>query len=155
AAMMDGAALLFGSLFGMHAAGRWDDQRGVNLLDSGAPFYDVYETSDGKFVAVGAIAPQFYALLLEKTGLAGQALPAPTDRTAWPETKRRLSAIFKAKTRDEWCRVMEGTDVCFASVLSIAEAPAHHHARARRAYVDVEGAPQPAPAPRFSRTPAA
>ena len=155
AAMMDGAALLFGSLFGMHAAGHWADQRGVNLLDSGAPFYDVYETSDGKFVAVGAIEPQFYALLLEKTGLAGEKLPHQMDRQAWPAMKQRLAAVFRIKTRDEWCGIMEGTDVCFAPVLSIGEAPAHPHARARGAYVDVGGVAQPAPAPRFDRTPAA
>jgi len=155
AAMMDGAALLFGSLFGMHAAGHWADQRGVNLLDSGAPFYDVYETSDGKFVAVGAIEPQFYALLLEKTGLAGEKLPHQMDRQAWPALKQRLAAVFRTKTRDEWCGIMEGTDVCFAPVLSIGEAPAHPHARARGAYVDVGGVAQPAPAPRFDRTPAA
>ena len=155
AAMMDGAALLFGSLFGMHAAGHWADQRGVNLLDSGAPFYDVYETSDGKFVAVGAIEPQFYALLLEKTGLAGEKLPHQMDRQAWPAMKQRLAAVFRSKTRDEWCGIMEGTDVCFAPVLSIGEAPAHPHARARGAYVDVGGVAQPAPAPRFDRTPAA
>jgi alpha-methylacyl-CoA racemase len=155
AAMMDGAALLFGAQFGLHAAGLWTDQRGVNLLDSGAPFYDVYQTSDGKFVAVGAIEPQFYALLLEKTGLAGQTLPHQMDRQAWPAIKQRLAAVFLTKTREEWCRIMEGTDVCFAPVLSIGEAPVHHHARARGAYVDVGGAPQPAPAPRFDRTPAA
>jgi alpha-methylacyl-CoA racemase len=154
AAMVDGAALLFGAVFGMHAAGLWSDQRGVNLLDSGAPFYDVYETSDGKFVAVGAIEPQFYALLLEKTGLAGQSLPHQMDRQAWPAMKQRLSAVFQTRTRDEWCRIMEGTDVCFAPVLSIEEAPAHAHARARDAYVDVDGVAQPAPAPRFERTPA-
>jgi alpha-methylacyl-CoA racemase len=154
AAMVDGAALLFGAIFGMHAAGRWADERGVNLLDSGAHFYEVYETGDGKFVAVGALEPQFYALLLEKTGLAGEPLPSQMDRARWPEMKQRLAAVFKTRTRDEWCALMEGTDVCFAPVLSIAEAPHHHHARARAGYVDVDGVAQPAPAPRFSRTPA-
>jgi alpha-methylacyl-CoA racemase len=152
AAMVDGAALLFGSLFGLHNAGYWKDERGVNLLDTGAPFYDVYETKDGKFVSVGAIEPQFYALLLEKTGLAKDTLPPQMDRDAWPAMKDRLAAVFRTRTRDEWCAIMEGSDVCFAPVLSIAEAPAHPHARARAAYVDVAGAPQPAPAPRFSRT---
>ncbi|MBI1733640.1 MAG: CoA transferase [Candidatus Rokubacteria bacterium] len=152
AAMVDGAALLFGGLFGLHNAGYWKDERGVNLLDTGAPFYDVYRTKDGKYVSVGAIEPQFYALLLEQTGLAGETLPAQMDREAWPALKERLAAIFMTKTRDEWCAVMEGTDVCFAPVLSIAEAPQHPHAKARAAYVDVAGAPQPAPAPRFSRT---
>jgi alpha-methylacyl-CoA racemase len=153
AAMVDGAALLFGGIFGLHAAGVWADRRGVNLLDSGAPFYDVYETADGKFVAIGSLEPQFYALLLEKAGLAADGLPAQHDRTWWPELRKRLTAAFKTKTRDEWCRVMEGSDVCFAPVLTIAEAPQHPHARAREAYVEVEGVLQPAPAPRFSRTP--
>ncbi len=153
AAMMDGAALLFGSLFGLHAAGFWTDERGVNLLDGGAHFYDVYETSDGKYVSIGAIEPQFYSILLEKTGLAGDDLPAQMDRARWPELKARVTAVFKTKTRDEWCRIMEGTDLCFAPVLSIAEAPHHPHAKARQAYVDVDGVAQPAPAPRFSRTP--
>ena len=155
AAMVDGAALLFGSLFGLHGAGLWKDQRGVNMLDGGAPYYDVYETKDGKYVSVGSIEPQFYALLLEKTGLAGTELPPQQDRAAWPAMKERMIAIFKTKTRDEWCALMEGSDVCFAPVLTIAEAPRHPHATARNAYVDVGGAPQPAPAPRFSRTAAA
>ncbi|MBI2206472.1 MAG: CoA transferase [Candidatus Rokubacteria bacterium] len=152
AAMVDGAALLFGSLFGLHNAGFWKDERGVNLLDTGAPFYEVYETKDGKYVSVGSLEPQFYALLLEKTGLAGESLPPQMDRDAWPAMKERFAAIFRTKTRDEWCALMEGSDVCFAPVLSIAEAPHHAHAKARQAYVDVLGAPQPAPAPRFSRT---
>ena len=152
AAMVDGAALLFAGLFGLHAAGYWKDERGVNLLDTGAHFYDVYETADGKFVSVGAIEPQFYALLLEKTGLAAADLPPQMQRESWPAMKERLAAIFKTKTRDEWSAIMEGSDICFAPVLSIAEAPEHPHARARDAYVDVEGVRQPAPAPRFSRT---
>jgi alpha-methylacyl-CoA racemase len=153
AAMVDGAALLFGSLFGLHGAGIWKDERGVNMLDSGSHFYDVYETADGRYVSVGSIEPPFYRLLLEKTGLAGEDLPAQMDRSRWPELKRRLEAVFRTKTREEWCRIMEGSDVCFAPVLSIAEAPHHPHATARQAYVDVDGFGQPAPAPRFSRTP--
>jgi alpha-methylacyl-CoA racemase len=153
AAMVDGAALLFGAIFGLHGAGVWIDERGRNLLDGGAPFYDVYATGDGKFVSVGSLEPQFYALLLEKTGLATDRVPPQHDRTTWPEMKKRLAEIFRTKTRDEWCAIMEGTDVCFAPVLSIAEAPRHPHAKARAAYVDVEGVTQPAPAPRFSRTP--
>jgi alpha-methylacyl-CoA racemase len=153
AAMVDGAALLFGGIFGLHAAGVWSDIRGVNLLDSGAPFYDVYRTSDGKYVAIGSLEPQFYALLLEKAGLAADGLPHQHDRTWWPELRKRLTAAFLTKTRDEWCRIMEGSDVCFAPVLTIAEAPQHPQARARHAYVDVEGVLQPAAAPRFSRTP--
>lgn len=154
AAMVDGAALLFGAQFGLHAAGLWADDRGVNLLDGGSHFYDVYETKDGRFVSVGSIEPQFYALLLEKTGLAGETLPHQMDRAQWPAFKERLAAVFRTRTRDEWCALMEGTDVCFAPVLSIAEAPRHEHARARAAYAEVDGALQPAPAPRFNRTPA-
>jgi len=152
-AMVDGAALLFGSILGRHGAGVWTDRRGVNLLDSGAPFYNVYETSDGEHVSIGAIEPQFYALLLDRLGLATEELPPQMDQRGWPEIKRRLAAIFRTKTRDEWCRLLEDSDVCFAPVLSIADAPHHHHAQARRAYVDVDGFLQPAPAPRFSRTP--
>jgi alpha-methylacyl-CoA racemase len=152
AAMVDGAALLFAGIFGWHAAGLWTDERGRNLVDTGAPFYEVYETKDGKHVCVGSLEPQFYALLLEKTGLAQDDLPPQMDRSSWPAMKERLAAIFKTKGRDEWCALMEGTDVCFAPVLSIAEAPQHPHARARQAYADVEGVLQPAAAPRFSRT---
>ena len=153
AAMVDGVALLFGFIFGQHAAGLWTDERGVNLLDSGAPFYNVYETSDGKYVSIGPIEPRFYALLLERVGLAAEELPLQMDRRRWPDLKQRFERIFKARTRDEWCRMLEGTDVCFAPVLSIREAPDHPHAQARHAYVDVDGSLQPAPAPRFSRTP--
>jgi alpha-methylacyl-CoA racemase len=153
AAMVDGAALLFGAVFGMHAAGLWTDRRGANWLDGGSHFYDTYETKDGKYVAVGSIEPQFYALLLEKTGLTDAALPGQMDKEAWPVMKERLAAIFRTRTRDEWCAIMEGSDVCFAPVLSIAEAPLHPHAVARDAYIDIDGVPQPAPAPRFSRTP--
>jgi alpha-methylacyl-CoA racemase len=155
AAMVDGAALLFGGIFGLHATGFWRDERGVNLLDTGAACYDVYETSDGKYVSIGSLEPQFYALLLEKLGLDAATLPPQNDRTTWPGMKQRFEAIFKTKTREEWCRIMEGSDVCFAPVLSIAEAPKHPHATARQAYVDVDGVTQAAPAPRFSRTPPA
>jgi alpha-methylacyl-CoA racemase len=152
AAMVDGSALLFGAIFGLHASGFWTDERGVNLLDTGAACYDVYETKDGKYVSIGSLEPQFYALLLQKLGLDAAQLPPQSDRKTWPEMKQRFETIFKTKTRDEWCRIMEGTDVCFAPVLSIAEAPKHAHATARHAYVDVAGVAQPAPAPRFSRT---
>ena len=155
AAMVDGAALLFGAVFGMHAAGLWTDRRGANMLDGGAHFYETYETKDGRYVAIGSIEPQFYALLLEKTGLADAALPDQMDKDGWPAMKERLSAIFRTKTREEWCAIMEGSDICFAPVLSVAEAPHHPHALARDAYVNIEGMPQPAPAPRFSRTPPA
>jgi alpha-methylacyl-CoA racemase len=141
-------------MFASMLAGGWaQERRAANLLDGGAPFYDVYETSDGRHMSVGALEPQFYALLLEKLGLSAADLPPQNDRTTWPAMKQRFEAIFKTKTRDEWCRLMEGSDVCFAPVLSIAEAPRHPHAAARNAYVDVAGVTQPAPAPRFSRTP--
>ena len=152
AAMVDGTALLFGAAFGAFQAGKWRDQRAANMLDGAAPFYTTYATADGKFVSVGAIEPQFYATLLRLTDLEAASLPDQHDRSAWPAMKERLAAIFRTRTRDEWCALMEGTDVCFAPVLSIAEAPDHPHARARHAYMDMNGVPQPAPAPRFSRT---
>ena len=151
-AMTDGAGLLFGSIAGLHASGYWTDERGTNLLDSGSHFYDVYETADGKYVSIGSIEPQFYAILLDKLGLAGADLPAQMDRSAWPELKERFTALFKTKTREEWCQIMEGTDICFAPVLGIGEASQHPHNQARQAHVNVEGGWQPAPAPRFSRT---
>ena len=155
AAMVDGAALLFGAAFGAFQAGTWRDERAANMLDGGAHFYNTYETSDGKFVAVGAIEPQFYRLLLEQAGLTAEDLPDQMDRTAWPALRARLAALFRTRTRDAWCALMEGTDSCVAPVLSIAEAATHPHAVARGAYVDMDGVPQPAPAPRFSRTPGA
>ena len=152
AAMVDGAALLMGGIIGMQAAGLWHDRRGANALDGGAHYYNVYETSDGEHVAVGSIELQFYRLLLENAGLADEPLPDQADRNHWSEMKARLAAIFRTRTRAEWCAIMEGTDACFAPVLSVAEAPRHPHATARGAYVDMDGVPQPAPAPRFSRT---
>lgn len=154
AAMVDGTGLLLGGIWGMAGAGLWDEsQRESNMLDGGAHFYDTYETKDGKYVSIGSIEPQFYALLLEKTGLKGQDLPAQHDRAKWPEMKKKFTEIFKTKTRDEWCAIMEGTDICFAPVLTMSEAPNHPHHKARKSYVDVAGFMQPAPAPRFSRTP--
>jgi alpha-methylacyl-CoA racemase len=155
AAMVDGAAALMAIIFGAHASGWWKDQRFSNMLDGGAHFYDCYETADGKYVSIGAIEPQFYAILLDKLGLAGEDLPKQMDRSAWPKLKERFTALFKTKTRDEWCRIMEGTDICFAPVLSLAEAPEHPHVKARNTFVEVDGVRQPGPAPRFSRTPAA
>ncbi|HEY4167093.1 MAG TPA: CaiB/BaiF CoA-transferase family protein [Reyranella sp.] len=153
AAMVDGAALLLGGIYGLAGAGIWKDgERGVNLLDGGAPFYGTYETKDGKYVSIGSIEPQFYDLLLEKTGLKGESLPNQNDRNAWAQFQSRLEGVFKTKTREEWCAIMEGSDVCFAPVLTMQEASQHPHAKARGAYVDVQGFPQPAPAPRFSRT---
>jgi alpha-methylacyl-CoA racemase len=153
AAMVDGAAALMAIIFGAHASGWWKDERFSNMLDGGAHFYDCYETSDGKYVSIGSIEPQFYAILLEKLGLASEDLPKQMDRSAWPKLKERFVALFKTKTRDEWCKIMEGTDICFAPVLSLAEAPEHPHIKARNTFVEVDGVRQPGPAPRFSRTP--
>jgi alpha-methylacyl-CoA racemase len=153
AAMVDGAALLNTMMYSLRRIGMWIDERGKNLLDTGAHFYDVYETKDGKYVSLGSIEPQFYADLLRLAGLEGEELPAQMDRAKWPEMKRRVAAIIETKTRDEWCAIMEGSDVCFAPVLSMAEAPAHPHNRARGTFVEVAGEVQPGPAPRFSRTP--
>lgn len=153
AAMVDGAAILMTMFHAFTAMGIWNDQRGTNLLDTGAHFYDTYETADGKYVAIGSIEPQFYAELLRLTGLGDDGdFAAQMDRSRWPELKERLATVFRAKTRDEWCQIMEGTDVCFAPVLSISEAPHHPHNVERGTFVDVAGITQPAPAPRFSRT---
>ncbi|MGH9040804.1 MAG: CaiB/BaiF CoA transferase family protein, partial [Acidimicrobiia bacterium] len=153
AAMVDGSAVLMSMMHGLRAMGFWADERGTNIIDSGAHFYDAYETADGGYVSIGSIEPQFYAELLRLTGLADEPdLPAQMDRSAWPAMKERLAAVFKTKTRDEWCEIMEGTDVCFAPVLSMTEAPEHPHNRHRGTFVEVAGIVQPAPAPRFSRT---
>ncbi len=153
AAMTDGSALLLASVFGMHASGAWTDDRGSNMLDSGGHFYDTYECADGEYVSVGSLEPQFYALLREKAELTGSEWDDHiVNRDRWPELSARLAEVFRAKTREEWCEIMEGSDVCFAPVLSIDEAVAHPHNRARQTFVEVEGVPQPAPAPRFSRT---
>jgi len=153
AAMVDGAAVLTTMFHAFRAMGMWNDERGTNMLDTGAHFYDVYETADGKYVSIGSIEPQFYAELLRLTGLEGEELPWQHDRNEWPALKERLAAIFKTKTRDEWCQIMEGTDVCFAPVLSLAEAPQHPHNVHRETFIEVAGVVQPAPAPRFSGTP--
>jgi len=150
--MVDGAASLMTTFFGLKAAGRWSDERGTNILDSGAHFYDVYETSDGKYVSIGSIEAKFYDELLRLTGLDKEDLPSQMDVSAWPTLRKRFSEVFLAKTRDEWCEIMEGTDVCFAPVLSISEAPDHPHNIARGTFVEIDGVVQPAPAPKFSRT---
>ena len=156
AAMVDGAAILSTFIYGLRNIGIWQDDRGVNMLDTGAHFYDVYETADGKYVSIGSIEPQFYAELLKHTGLDQETdLPHEMDRSQWPAMKERLRATFKTKTRDEWCSIMEGTDVCFAPVLSMAEAHEHPHNQHRQTFTEVAGAIQPAPGPRFSRTPGA
>jgi alpha-methylacyl-CoA racemase len=154
AAMVDGAALLSTMVHGFLAAGLWEDRRGVNLLDTGAWFYDVYETADGRWVSVGSLEPQFFAELVERVGL-GDDVPAQYDRSSWPAMRERLAAAFRTRTRDEWCELLEGTDVCFAPVLSLGEAPAHPHNAHRGTFTEVAGVVQPAPAPRFSRTPGA
>ena len=153
AAMVDGAALLMASIYGAQQTGFWSEQRGTNLLDSGAHFYVVYETSDGKYVSVGAIEKQFYAALLDRLGLSGEPLPEQMDASQWPAMKQRLGAIFKTRTRGEWCEIFEGSDACFAPVLKMSEVHEHPHNRARGTFVDANGARQPRPAPRFSRTP--
>jgi alpha-methylacyl-CoA racemase len=153
AAIVDGTAVLQAMSYGMLAAGTWADQRGVNLLDSGAPFYDVYETADGRHMAVGAIEPQFYARFLEllfaPDGLPAD-LPAQHDRTRWPELRARFADRFASRAQVDWTKVFEGTDACVAPVLPMTEAPRHPHLAARGTYAEVDGAMQPAPAPRFS-----
>ena len=151
AAMVDGAAALMAAFYGAQQSGFWGE-RGTNMLDTGAHFYDAYETADGKYVAIGSIEPQFYAELVQRLGLENEELPAQMDKSHWPALKERIAKLFKSRTRDEWCRELEGTDVCFAPVLSLAEAPEHPHAKARASFVDIDGAVQPRPAPRFSRT---
>jgi len=153
AAMVDGTASLMALIHGMLACGFWRDERGVNLVDSGAHFYDTYETADGKWVAVGSIEPHFYALLLDRVGIDDPEFEVQLDPTKWPELREKLAAVFKTRTRDQWCEIMEGTDACFAPVLSLEEAPEHPHNVARETFVEVDGVRQPAPAPRFSRTP--
>jgi alpha-methylacyl-CoA racemase len=141
--------------YGLKAMGVWTDARGSNMLDTGAHFYDTYETKDGKFVAIGSIEPQFYRELLEKTGITDDAFAAQMDREAWSALKQKLAAVIKTKTRDEWDSIMLGSDVCYAPVLSLSEAPAHPHNEARGSFLEVEGVVQPAGAPRFSATPCA
>ena len=153
AAMVDGSALLTSFLHGMRAAGGWRDERGTNLLDGGAPFYDTYESADGRYLAVGALEPRFYAALLAGLGLAGDdSLPGQYDRAGWPVLRARLSDAFRGRTQAEWGEVFAGTDACVAPVLGPAEAPAHPHNAARGVFIDVGGVVQPAPAPRFGRT---
>jgi alpha-methylacyl-CoA racemase len=152
AAMVDGTALLMTLFYGLRAAGAWRDERGTNALDGGAHYYEVYETRDGRHVAVGALEPRFYADLLRRIGLAEPGLPRQQDRREWPQMKERLRALFLQKTRDEWCALLEGSDACFAPVLSMAEAPDHPHNRERQTFAQVAGVVQPGPAPRFSRT---
>ena len=153
AAMVDGAALLSTFLHGWLERGDWHDERGINILDGGAPFYDTYETADGRYVAVGAVEPKFYAELVSRLGVDVD-LAQQNDRATWAATRARMSDAFRTRTRDEWCEVFEGSQACVAPVLSMREAPHHPRNAERRTFVNVDGYPQPAPAPRFSRTPA-
>jgi alpha-methylacyl-CoA racemase len=155
AAMVDGSALLATFIHGLRASGAWRDQRGSNLLDGGAPFYDTYRTADGKFVAVGALEAKFYAELLDRLGLDVSDLPPQLDPAGWPALRERLTAAFAARTQAEWTEVFGGSDACVTPVLSMADAPEHPHNVARSTFIEVGGVRQPAPAPRFSRTPAA
>jgi alpha-methylacyl-CoA racemase len=153
AAMVDGAALLTTMMHEMMALGSWVDERGSNLLDTGAHFYNTYETADGGYIAVGTVEPQFYAELLQRLGIDDADFDGGRLATdSWPELTERLAKVFRTKTRAEWCEILEGTDACFAPVLSLAEAPNHPHNRVRRTFVDIDGTVQPGPAPRFSRT---
>ena len=152
AAMVDGAATLMTMFHAMTAMGGWRPERGTNLLDTGAHFYDVYECADGTYISLGSIEPQFYAELRRLAGLEGAEWDPQMDRAQWPALKAKLQVLFRTKTRHEWCALMEHSDVCFAPVLSIADAPKHPHNVARSTFVEVAGVTQPAPAPRFSRT---
>src|SRR4051812_14984959 len=154
-AMCDGAASLMSLFCELSATGRWKDGREGNLLDGGAHFYGTYECKDGEFISLGSIEPQFYAELRRLAGLDDALYDGQMDAKNWPALKAKMTGVFKTKTRAEWCAIMEGTDVCFAPVLSLAEAPGHPHMAERKIFVDVDGVVQPAPAPRFSRTPSA
>ena len=152
AAMTDGSATLMAMIYGLKAAGLWTDNPGTNLLDTGAHFYDTYETADNKFIAIGSIEPQFYELLLKLAEIDDPQFQSQLDFAQWSQLKEKLTILFKTKTRDAWCEIMEGSDVCFAPVLSMSEAPDHPHNKQRNTFIENEGVLQPAPAPRFSRT---
>jgi alpha-methylacyl-CoA racemase len=153
AAMTDGSAALMAAVYGIRARGGWTNERGANLLDGGAPFYGTYQCKDGKWISIGSLEPQFYELLREKSGLAEPGVNDRWGKDTWPNNRTKLEQIFKTKTQAEWCAIMEGSDVCFAPILDLDEAPRHPHNKQRQTFVDVEGVTQPAPAPRFSRTP--
>jgi alpha-methylacyl-CoA racemase len=150
--MVEGSAALMHMMYAMKAQGQWDDVRGTNLLDGAAHFYDTYETLDGKYISIGALEPEFYRLLVQLTGVDATEFSTHMDRKHWPALRSQLAAVIKRKTREEWRAIMEGTDVCFAPVLSMSEAPQHPHNQARGSFIEVAGVNQPAPAPRFSRT---
>jgi alpha-methylacyl-CoA racemase len=152
AAMVDGAASLITGVFGGTASGAWVNARGSNFVDGGAHFYGAYETKDGKYISIASIEARFYQELLERLGMKDTITSKQRDRAAWDDNKEKLAALFKTRTRDEWCEILEGTDVCFAPVLDVKEAMAHPHNKARGTFIEVDGVPQPGPAPRFSRT---
>ena len=155
-AMIDGSALLMAAFYGLLAREAWRDERGVNFIDTGSHFYDTYETADEKFIALGAIEPQFYAEFRARAGISNDAdFDAQMEPKAWPRLKTKLAALFKTRTREEWCAILEGTDACFAPVLSMLEAPMHPHNRARETFIAMSGVIQPTPAPRYSATPTA
>jgi len=154
AAMVDGAAHLMTAIYGCRAAGLWSGGRGENFLDSGAPYYEVYETKDGGYVALAAIEPQFFAELLKRLELPAELARIQNDVAQWPRLRSAIAERITARTRDEWCELMEGSEACFAPVLAMDEAPVHPHNQARDNLIELAGIPQPAPAPRFSRTPA-
>lgn len=151
--MVEGSASLMSSMYGAYAAGLWDDRRGYNRLDGGAHYYGPFECKDGKYISIGSIEPQFYALLLEKTGLKGKPMPDQLDRSSWPVNRETLKEVFLTKTRAEWAELMEDSDVCFGQVLSMGEAMEHPHNVARGTFIEVDGVKQPGPAPKFLRTP--
>jgi alpha-methylacyl-CoA racemase len=155
AAMLDGATSLMTMIYGLVPSGYWTDERGANRLDSGAPWYNVYETKDGRHVALGSNEPRFYRETLRLLGLEGEDLPDQHDKESWPRMKALFAEIFRTRTRDEWCAAAEGRELCLSPVLSLGEAPLHPQQKARNNFVEVDGLLQPAPAPRFSRTPAA
>jgi len=155
---VDGAALQAAMMYGLRAAGTWRDERGSNLLDTGAWYYEVYETADGGYVSFGSLEPQFFQEMLRITGLGADVdglgpVPDPSDRSTWPALKERMAALIKTRTRAEWCDLFEGSDGCFAPVLGPAEAPSHPHNQQRGTFLELAGVVQPSPAPRFSRTP--
>jgi alpha-methylacyl-CoA racemase len=152
AAMVDGAASLFSVFQGLHAGGQWNTTRGDNLLDGGAPFYATYETADAKHVALAALEPKFFAELAGRIGLEERFVKRQFDRRLWPEMREAITTLIRSKTRNEWSALLEGSDACFAPVLSVDEVASHAHAQARGAYIEIEGVVQPAPAPRFDRS---
>ena len=154
AAMVDGASSLASIFHGLQAAGNWRDERGTNLLDGGAPFYSTYETADGLYISVGALEPKFFQVLADALGLEARFVQRQHDRRLWPEMRTAIAAAVRQHSRQAWCDKLEGTDACFAPVLSFGEAATHRQALERAAFVDVAGVRQPAPAPRFDRTPA-